>query len=167
VTVEPDSAAATVLERLHGRGETVATAESLTGGLVCATLVDAPGASAVVRGSVVAYAPEVKSQLLGVDDHRIASHGTVDPEVARQMAEGARLRLGATWGVATTGNAGPDSSEGKPVGLVFVAVVGPGASAVRELNLSGDRDAIRRATTSAALSLLIATLEEQSTQTTG
>ena len=125
---------------LRERGETVATAESLTGGLVCATLVDAPGASAIVRGAVVAYAADVKSQILGVDDQQIASYGTVDAEVARQMAEGIRLRLGATWGVATTGNAGPEPSEGKPVGIVFIAVAGPGASAVRELSLSGDRD---------------------------
>jgi nicotinamide-nucleotide amidase len=77
------------------------------------------------------------------------------------------LRLGATWGIATTGNAGPDSSEGKPVGTVFIAVVGPGASSVRELALSGDRDEIRRSTTTAALSLLLATLEEQSAEPIG
>jgi nicotinamide-nucleotide amidase len=153
--------AAGVLDLLRERTETVATAESLTGGLVCATLVDAPGASAVVRGAVVAYTADVKSQILGVDDDQIASNGTIDAEVARQMAEGIRLRLGATWGVATTGNAGPDASEGKPVGTVFIAVAGPRTSAVRELSLSGDRSAIRRSTTAAALSLLLATLEEQ------
>lgn len=156
-----------VLDRLRERDETVATAESLTGGLVCATLVDAPGASDVVRGAVVAYAADVKAQVLGVDDQQIASHGTIDAEVARQMAEGIRLRLGATWGLATTGNAGPESSEGKPVGTVFVAVAGPGASSVRELALSGDRDEIRRSTTTATLSLLLATLEEQSVDTIG
>ena len=159
--------AATILDRLQDREETVATAESLTGGLVCATLVDAPGASAVVRGAVVAYSADVKSQILGVDDQLIASHGTIDGEVARQMAEGTRLRLGATWGIGTTGNAGPDSSEGKPVGEVYIAVAGPGTSSVRELMLSGDRDEIRRSTASAALSLLLATLEEQSTDATG
>lgn len=159
--------ATAVLDRLRERNETVATAESLTGGLVCATLVDAPGASDVVRGAVVAYAAEVKAQVLGVDDQQIVSHGTIDAEVARQMAEGIRLRLGATWGLATTGNAGPESSEGKPVGAVFIAVAGPGASSVRELALSGDRDAIRRSTTTATLSLLLATLEEQSVETIG
>jgi len=156
-----------VLNLLRDRDETVATAESLTGGLVCATLVDAPGASEVVRGAIVAYAADVKSQILGVDDEQIASNGTVDPEVARQMAEGTRLRLGATWGIATTGNAGPDSSEGKPVGTVFIAVAGPGTSSVRELALSGDRNEIRRSTTAAALSLLLGTLEEQSAETIG
>ena len=159
--------AVAVLDRLGERNETVATAESLTGGLVCATLVDAPGASDVVRGAVVAYTPDVKSQMLGVDDRLISSNGTVDGEVAHQMAEGTRLRLGATWGIATTGNAGPDSSEGKPVGTVFIAVAGPGASSVRELALSGSRNEIRRSTTAAALSLLLATLEEQSGDTVG
>lgn len=164
---ESADVAATLLDRLLERGETVATAESLTGGLVCATLIDAPGASGIVRGAIVAYVPEVKSQLLGVDDARIASNGTVDPEVARQMAEGIRLRLGATWGIATTGNAGPDSSEGKPVGTVFIAVAGPGTSLVRELALSGGRREIRRSTTAAALSLLLATLEEQTVEPAG
>lgn len=164
---ETADVATALLNRLEDRGETVATAESLTGGQVCATLVDAPGASEVVRGAVVAYAPEVKAQILGVDRDQIASHGTVDATVAREMAEGVRLRLGATWGIATTGNAGPDPSEGKPVGMVFIAVAGPGTSAVRELSLSGDRVAIRRSTTAAALSLLLATLEEQSAEQTG
>ncbi|MFL6090376.1 MAG: CinA family protein [Aeromicrobium sp.] len=159
--------AADLLDRLLDRGETVATAESLTGGLVCATLVDAPGASAVVRGGVVAYVPEVKAAVLGVENELIATNGTVDADVARQMADGIRLRLGATWGVATTGVAGPESSEGKPVGTVFVAVSGPDASAVRELDLPGDRGAIRRATTAAVLSLLLATLEEQSADPVG
>jgi nicotinamide-nucleotide amidase len=161
VSDQTSDVAAAVLDRLRDRAETVATAESLTGGLVCATLIDAPGASAIVRGAVVAYTADVKSQILGVDDAQIAANGTINAEVARQMAEGIRQRLGATWGVATTGNAGPDSSEGKPVGTVFIAVAGPRTSAVRELSLSGDRAAIRRSSTAAALSLLLGTLEEQ------
>ena len=167
MTDQTADVASALLGRLEERGETVATAESLTGGQVCATLVDSPGASAVVRGAVVAYAPEVKSELLGVDRDQILANGTVDGGVAREMAEGVRLRLGATWGIATTGNAGPDSSEGKPVGMVFIAVAGPDTSIVRELSLSGDRVAIRRSTTAAALSLLLATLEEQSADQIG
>ena len=167
MTQQTADLASALLDRLDERRETVATAESLTGGQVCATLVDAPGASAVVQGAVVAYAPEVKSQILGVDRDQILANGTVDADVAREMAEGVRLRLGATWGIATTGNAGPEPSEGKPVGLVYIAVAGPGTSVVRELSLSGDRVAIRRSTTAAALSLLLATLEEQSTDVTG
>lgn len=159
--------AAALLTLLRGRGETVATAESLTGGLVCAALVDVPGASDVVRGGVVAYAADLKAQLLGVDAAYIAAHGTVDGMVARSMADGVRLRLDATWGIATTGNAGPDSSEGRPVGTVFIAVAGPGVSSVRELALAGDRIEIRRSTTAAAVSLLLATLEEQSAEPTG
>jgi len=167
VTDQAADLASALLDRLEERGETVATAESLTGGQVCATLVDAPGASVVVRGAVVAYSPEVKSQILGVDRDQILAYGTVDGGVAREMAEGIRLRLGATWGIATTGNAGPEPSEGKPVGMVFVAVAGPGTSVVRELSLSGDRAGIRRSTTAAALSLLLATLEEQSADQIG
>jgi nicotinamide-nucleotide amidase len=167
VSNETSEVATALLDLLDERDETVATAESLTGGQVCATLVDAPGASAVVRGAIVAYAPEVKSQILGVDSDQILADGTVDAGVAREMAEGVRLRLGATWGISTTGNAGPEPSEGKPVGMVFIAVAGPGTSVVRELSLSGDRVAIRRSTTAAALSLLLATLEEQSTGATG
>ena len=159
--------AADLLDRLIDRGETIATAESLTGGLVCATLVDAPGASKVVRGGVVAYVPEVKATVLGVGKELIETNGTVDDDVARQMAEGIRLRLGATWGVSTTGVAGPESSEGKPVGTVFVAIAGPGVSSVRELDLSGDRSKIRQSTTAAVLSLLLDTLEEQSAEKTG
>ena len=91
MTSDTADLASALLDRLDERGETVATAESLTGGQVCATLVDAPGASAVVQGAVVAYAPEVKSQILGVDRDQILANGTVDAGVAREMAEGVRL----------------------------------------------------------------------------
>lgn len=110
--------------RLVGLGESVGCAESLTGGLVVARLIETPGASAVVRGGLVAYATELKAALLGVDAALLAERGAVDPEVARQMALGARRVLGADWGLATTGVAGPDAQDGRPVGCVFVAVAG-------------------------------------------
>jgi nicotinamide-nucleotide amidase len=150
------------IERLRAAGATVATAESLTGGLVCATLVGVPGASAVVRGGVVAYAPELKTTLLGVEAGLVAEVGTVDAAVASAMASGARDRLGATYGLATTGVAGPDPSEGKPAGTVHVAVAGPGGVVTRLLSLSGDREQIRAATVTEVLSLLVATLGEES-----
>ncbi|MET0447847.1 MAG: CinA family protein [Aeromicrobium sp.] len=150
------------VEALRAVGATVATAESLTGGLVCATLVSVPGASDVVRGGVVAYAPEVKTTALGVDAGLIAERGTVDAEVAAAMARGARTRLGATYGLATTGVAGPDASEGKPPGTVHIAVAGPNGVRTRLLALSGDREAIRSGTVAARLSLLVATLGEES-----
>lgn len=152
------TAAVGVLSLLKKRGETLATAESLTGGLVAATLVDVPGASAVFRGGLVAYATELKAALLGVPDDLLAERGPVDPDVARALARGARERCGADWGLATTGVAGPDPQDGRPVGRVYVAVSGPGVDAVRELNLTGDRSAIRTGSVVAVLVLLEDTL---------
>lgn len=154
-------AAAQVVAALSRNGQTVATAESLTGGLVCAALVDVPGASEVVRGGVVAYATDVKSSLLGVDADLIARVGTVDAAVAEAMAERARHALNSTWGVSTTGVAGPDPSEGKDAGTVYVAVAGPESTVSRRLELSGNRAEIRSGTVFACLSLLLGRLEEQ------
>ena len=123
---------AEVVARLVELGQTVGCAESLTGGLVVARLVDTPGASAVVRGGVVAYATPLKASLLGVDAELLASRGAVDPDVAGQMAVGAQRVLEADWGVATTGVAGPEPQDGMPVGCVFVAVAEPGGSVVVE-----------------------------------
>ncbi|MFF7852462.1 CinA family protein [Streptomyces sp. NPDC007910] len=117
--------AARVLALLAERGQTLAVAESLTGGLVAAELTGVPGASASFRGSVTAYATALKHELLGVDEALLAERGAVDPEVASQMAAGVRARLGADWGIATTGVAGPDPQDGQPVGTVYVAVAGP------------------------------------------
>lgn len=139
----------------------MATAESLTGGLVCAALVDVPGASDVVRGAVVAYAAEVKIGLLGVDAELVAAHGTVHPQVAEQMAAGVRAACGATHGVSTTGVAGPGPSEGQPAGTVYVAVAGPRGTVSSRVDLSGDRAQVRASAVGAALSLLVATLGEE------
>ena len=150
-----------VIDALRGTGQTVATAESLTGGLLCATLVDVPGASDVVRGGVIAYLPESKSDVLGVDPQLLERVGTVHSDVAAAMAEGAVRVFGSAWGVATTGVAGPEPSEGKPVGTVHVAVAGPGGVRTRDLSLHGDRRLIREQTVDAALSLLIGRLREE------
>lgn len=155
------TSAAEAVAALRAAGASVATAESLTGGLVCATLVSVPGASDVVRGGVVAYAPDLKSTLLGVDPALIVERGTVDADVAAAMAHGARDRLDATYGLATTGVAGPDPSEGKAAGTVHIAVAGPGGVETALLALSGDREAIREGTVAALLSLLVATLGEE------
>ena len=152
--------ARTAIGLLIARGETIATAESLTGGLVAATLSSVPGASAALRGGVVAYATELKASLLDVSPELLERQGAVDGEVAAAMAEGARARLGASTGVATTGVAGPDPAEGKPVGMVFVAVAGPGGVASRQLSLTGDRAAIRAATVEGALDLLVSAIRE-------
>ena len=134
-----------IVERLRLRGESVATAESLTGGLVCAALVDVAGASDVVRGGVVAYAPDLKSSLLGVDPALLARVGTVDADVATQMAAGVRSVTDAAWGLATTGVAGPGPSEGHPAGTVHVCVMGPTTRRHRRLELPGDRADVRSA----------------------
>jgi nicotinamide-nucleotide amidase len=146
--------AAAAVHRLVDRRETVATAESLTGGLLAATLVEIPGVSAVYRGGLVVYATDLKHALAGVSEELLASRGPVDPGVAAALATGARERCGADWGLATTGVAGPDEQDGKPGGLVYVAVAGPSGPAVRELKLSGNRAAIRTESVTSVLRLL-------------
>jgi PncC family amidohydrolase len=154
-----ETVAARVLGLLAARATDLAVAESLTGGLLAATLVDVPGASTVFRGGVVAYATPAKHALLGVDADLLARAGAVHPEVARQMAAGARAAFGAGVGVATTGVAGPDPQDGVPPGVVHVAVVGPGEhSAVESLALRGDRPQVRAQTVAHALDLLRRTL---------
>jgi nicotinamide-nucleotide amidase len=145
---------------LVARGLTVASAESLTGGLVTAALTTVPGSSAVVRGGIVAYAAELKSALLGVDAGLLARVGTVHPDIALAMARGARERLGASFGVATTGVAGPDPADGQPVGSVHIAVSTAERARHQALKLSGGRAEIRSRTVEHALRLLIATLGE-------
>lgn len=137
-----------LLERLGDLGWTIGIAESLTGGLVVSSLVAVPGASAVVRGGIVAYATELKHVLLGVDPTLIEAHGAVHPRVARQMAEGVRARLAVDGlpcdvGVATTGIAGPDSPDGQPVGTVHIGVATPLGTRVSSFELHGTRDEIR------------------------
>ena len=149
-----------VVSELVRRGITVAAAESLTGGLVTATLTSVPGSSTVVRGGVVAYATDVKASILGVDVSRLTTVGPVDREVARQMAAGAARVLGARIGVATTGEAGPESASGAPVGTVHVAVVGPGGERTSHLMLPGNREEICRGAVRAVLELLAASLAD-------
>jgi nicotinamide-nucleotide amidase len=152
-----------LVERLIRSRRSVAVAESLTGGLVMAALTSVPGASATVRGGVVAYATQVKREVLGVDGDLLDSVGAVDGEVAMQMADGVRETIGADFGVATTGVAGPDGQDGKAPGVVFVAVSTPFGRWHRELLLEGDRDAVRTRSSIAALELLsdvLASLEK-------
>jgi nicotinamide-nucleotide amidase len=133
-------------------GLTVATAESLTAGMVAAALADVPGASSVLQGGVVAYQVEVKRNLLHVDGELLEAVGAVDPRVAAAMAEGARRVLNADIGIATTGVAGPAAHQGKPVGTVFATASG---TATFEHHFSGGRDGIRAATRDAVLAELL------------
>ncbi|MGQ4404027.1 CinA family protein [Streptomyces hayashii] len=163
--------AADVVRLLTARNETLAVAESLTGGLVAAEITSVPGASKVFRGSVTAYATDLKHRLLGVDAGLLEARGAVDAQVAAQMAAGARSTLGADWAVATTGVAGPDPQDGQPVGTVFVAVDGPsgadsgsaGGGKVEALRLNGDRAEIRRESVRSVLALLLRELAGEHT----
>jgi nicotinamide-nucleotide amidase len=150
------------LDRLIGefaaRGLTVATAESLTGGLVAAAITAVPGASAVFRGGAVVYATDSKASVLGVPAELLAQRGPVDPDVAVALAGGGCRLFGADVGVATTGVAGPAPQGGHDAGTVFVAAVWPARADVRvsQLTLSGDRHAIRSQSVAAAIDLLAA-----------
>ena len=169
MTGDPREAATRMIAELTRLGMTIAVAESLTGGLVVAELVSVPGASAVVRGGVVAYATELKSTLLGVDAELLAARGPVDPEVARQMAEGVRRRLGsdgrpADIGLATTGVAGPEGQAGHPVGEVWLGLAMDGVLEARGLTLGGDRASIRTATVSESLMFVLERLPDLATE---
>jgi nicotinamide-nucleotide amidase len=151
---DPRPVADAVVALLRELDLSVGTAESLTGGLVCGALTDVPGASTVVRGGVVAYASEVKADVLGVDRDLLAREGAVCEPVAAQLADGIRRVLGCAVGVSTTGVAGPDPADGQPVGTVFVGLSGPWGILVERLALTGDRAEIRAASVLAVLTLL-------------
>lgn len=149
-------AAAELISELTRRGLTVGVAESLTGGLLIAEFVQVPGASAVIRGGVVAYDTRLKHSLLGVDAELLATHGAVHEQVAAEMAVGIRAATAvdgrpADIGLATTGVAGPDPQDGHPPGTVYIAAANDQGVRVRRLALAGSRDAIRRAVVSESL----------------
>ena len=139
------------LRELHA---TVAIAESLTGGMLCAELTRTPGASSTVRGGLVVYATDLKTTLAGVPAELIAARGPVDRDVALALGHGVRTRLEATYGLGVTGVAGPEPQGGRAVGTVFLALVGPDGETVAERTFRGDRAAIRAATVAAAVGLL-------------
>lgn len=156
--------AAKSLGLLEAREWKLALAESLTGGLLADAFVQVPGASKALRGSVVAYATDVKHSVLGVEEDLLAQVGPVNPEVALAMAVGAANQLGADVALATTGVAGPDEQDGNPVGAVFIALVTPIGSDVRALQLSGDRASIRNQAVEEAVSMLEEFLTDNSQQ---
>jgi nicotinamide-nucleotide amidase len=143
-----------LIGHLTERGLSVSVAESLTGGLLCAALTEAPGASVVIRGGVVAYATDLKASVLGVSQELLEIRGAVDPDVALEMAAGVATKLGSDIGLSTTGVAGPEPQDGKAVGTVFIACVWGKKRVVEELSLSGTRNEIRSLTVHASLRLL-------------
>ncbi|MCX6399387.1 MAG: CinA family protein [Propionibacteriales bacterium] len=151
-----ESPADELVAALRAARATLGTAESLTGGRVAARITNVPGSSAVYAGGVVSYQTQVKIKVLGVPEEIVAEHGVVSAQCARAMAAGLRELLGTTYAVSTTGVAGPERQEGKPVGTVYVGVAGPDGVRVEGLALSGDRVAIQDASVDAALSVLAA-----------
>ncbi len=152
----------TVTRLLQSRDETVAVAESCTAGGLGALITSAPGASAVFLGGVIAYGNGVKEAALGVSGEVISRHGAVSPEAADAMAEGSVRVTGSDWGLSVTGIAGPGGgSAQKPVGLVYVGVVGPGTAEVVELRLRGGREQIRARAAARALHALRVGIETQ------
>ncbi|RBY90942.1 CinA family protein [Blastococcus sp. TF02A-30] len=157
-TAPPPGPAARLHAALLARGETVAAAESLTAGLFCATLASVPGASATLRGGVVVYATDLKTALADVPADLLAEHGPVAPETAAALAEGVRLRCGSSWGVGLTGVAGPDPVDGHGPGRVYLGISDGARTDVSELDLPGDRDAVRTGSVAAAVDALLARL---------
>lgn len=148
---------------LRQRGATVATAESLTGGRLASMLTQAPGASATYVGGVVSYATSLKEEVLGVSASLIEQHGVVSGECARAMARGVRALTGATYGISTTGVAGPDFQDDKAPGTVHVAVAGPVGDTTVSLELSGDRASVQERTCEEALSALAGLIRGEET----
>ncbi|WP_426246625.1 CinA family protein [Nocardioides sp. LHG3406-4] len=151
--------AANVLDLLRGRGQTLAVAESLTGGRLAAALTAVPGASAVFLGAVVAYATALKIDVVGVPVALVEEYGVVSAECARAMAVGVRDLTGSSYALSTTGVAGPDPQDGRPVGTVFVGIAGPEGVVAHALSLTGDRLGIAEATVRRALTILADSLE--------
>jgi nicotinamide-nucleotide amidase len=143
------------------RHQSVATAESLTAGLLSATLAGVPGSSAVLRGGLVTYTEDTKIALAGVAPQVLDAVGPVAAPTARALAVGARQRCAATWGVGLTGVAGPEPHGGHPVGTVFLGLAGPVDTEVVELRLSGSRWDIRKAAVDQAIARLRALVEAQ------
>jgi nicotinamide-nucleotide amidase len=160
--------AAEVHRALRARAATIAVAESLTGGLLGGALTDLEGSSVTFRGGVVAYATELKATLLDVDPALLGRHGPVHPDVAAAMARGAAARLQATYGLATTGVAGPDAADGRAPGEVYVALAGPGLGRdgcrIVSLRLAGGRDDVRHETVRRALALAVEELADDGKQ---
>ncbi|MGH3876643.1 MAG: CinA family protein [Actinophytocola sp.] len=154
---------ADLVATLRERGETVATAESLTGGLVAAALTSVPGSSAVVRGGVVVYATPLKTDLAGVDAAALAEHGPVHPLIAEQLAKGARIACRSSWGIGLTGVAGPDPQEGVEPGVVHLAVSGSAGTTVHTVGIEGNRHQVRAGAVRGAFDLLRAQFDEPAT----
>lgn len=166
VSTAKKNAAERLVHLLTARGETLAAAESLTAGLLCATVATVPGASAVLRGGVVTYATDVKALLADVPSAILRTYGPVAEKTAKYMAFGVAEKVLADWAVSLTGVAGPTEQDGHPVGEVWCGLCGPDAEGVEDVtavrlqvDASGSRDEIRREAVELALELIIREVE--------
>jgi nicotinamide-nucleotide amidase len=159
VTVGNRNLEEVVLDELKGRGATLALAESVTGGLLASRLTAIPGASEAFLGGATVYSAEAKASLLGLDRGQLAQDGTVSEATSRALAQAIRSRLGATWGLGITGNAGPSAEGDAPLGSVFIALAGPGGTISKALLLAGDRVDVQLRSTAQALDLLRRTMK--------
>lgn len=152
-------------DRAHSRlvelGATVATAESLTGGLIGVFLTEAPATTVTFRGGLIVYGEDTKHHMAGVDDDLLAEHGPIHPAVAEQLAVGARERVDADYGIGITGVAGPGTQGDRPVGEVYVGIASVDDVSSREYHFDGTRGEIRLAAAAAALADLVAALDRQ------
>ena len=140
-----------IVESLKLKGESLSIAESITGGALTSEIVSVPGASHVLKGSIVAYSVEIKMRELSVPQELIDRAGVVSEEVALAMADGIRARMNTTWSIASTGVAGPGPHHGIAAGTVWLAIVGPDTRETVKLALEGDRETVRRGAVESAL----------------
>ncbi len=144
-----------IVENLVRRRQTLATAESCTGGLIAHSITDVAGSSACFLGGIVAYSNEAKMKFLGVSEATLVAHGAVSEAVAAELAEGAKAAFESSWALGVTGIAGPGGgTKEKPVGLVYIGIAGAGLLEVARHEFAGSRQAVKQATADAALAML-------------
>ena len=148
-----DVIAYSIFKKLTEKNKTLSTAESCTGGLIASSITDIPGASKVFVGGVVVYATEMKKRILKIPE-KVFTYGVISQEMATAMALSVKSLTGSDYSIATTGNLGPDTMEGKPEGLIYVAIATPEKVYVKELNLQGDRLSNKKESVIEALKLL-------------
>ena len=149
-----------IVESLKSKGESLSIAESITGGALTSEIVSVPGASHVLKGSIVAYSVEIKMRELSVPQELIDRAGVVSEEVALAMADGIRARMNTTWSIASTGVAGPGPHHGIAAGTVWLAIVGPDTRETVKLALEGDRETVRRGAVESALGVFTRILSD-------
>ncbi len=152
---ESDTLAYRVVQILRANDQTVTCAESLTGGLIAATIIDVPGASNVIKQSYITYCDEAKAQILRISLAEIKENLAVSDYTAREMADHVRMLGCSSYGLSATGVAGPDTEDGQDVGTVFIGCASKDSVTVREYHFEGTRREIREQTVCAALNLLL------------